>query len=64
VDGCAACVDVCSFNAIRLFDEKAKKYDLCDGAPSCVSVCSQRALIFEEGKNADRRIFNEIKKSR
>jgi len=61
-DGCAACVDVCPFNAIRLFDEKAKKCDLCDGSPSCVSVCSQGALTFEEGKTADRRIFNEIRK--
>ncbi|MDY6985932.1 MAG: 4Fe-4S binding protein [Candidatus Thermoplasmatota archaeon] len=61
-DGCGACVDVCPFNAIRLFDGKAKKCDLCGGEPACVSLCSQGALTFEEGKTVDKRVFNEIKK--
>jgi len=60
-EGCAACVDVCPFNAIRVFDGKAEKCDLCGGEPKCVSLCSQGALTFEEGKTADRRVFGEIK---
>jgi Fe-S-cluster-containing hydrogenase component 2 len=63
---CLACVDACSYGAIRVADDGSiLKCDLCGGAPTCVNFCSKRpemtgpladnqeaakALIFDEGE--------------
>jgi len=60
---CGACVDACPFGAIKIYNEKAWKCDLCGGDPRCVAFCSQGAITYEEGEEADEKTFERIKKS-
>lgn len=47
--GCGACERVCPYGAIRLWDGKAWKCDLCGGDPACVKECVTEAIVFEGG---------------
>jgi carbon-monoxide dehydrogenase iron sulfur subunit len=47
--GCSKCIEACPFGAIQLYDNKAVKCDLCNGAEelSCVTACMCGALVYE-----------------
>lgn len=61
--GCGACIDACTFNAIK-FDEDSKPIicDLCGGEPVCVERCPTKALTYTEGGRIDRPedVFKEL----
>lgn len=44
---CGECVPACPYGAIRIFDGRAWKCQLCDGDPECVRFCPTGALRFE-----------------
>ncbi|MBI9106569.1 MAG: 4Fe-4S dicluster domain-containing protein [Spirochaetales bacterium] len=48
--GCAECVAVCPYGAIKMNDQsqKAFKCDLCGGSPACVAECVTGAIIWVE----------------
>jgi len=62
--GCSACVDACTFDAVKL-DESQKLLlcDLCGGEPVCVERCPTRALSFtdsEKGFEQLEEVFSEL----
>lgn len=42
--GCGSCVDACSYDAIFLQADVARKCELCNGDPECVTCCPSGAL--------------------
>ena len=44
---CRTCEDACPYGAIRVWDGRAWKCDLCNGDPECVQFCAPQALRFE-----------------
>ncbi|MCK4341861.1 MAG: 4Fe-4S dicluster domain-containing protein [Phycisphaerae bacterium] len=44
---CGLCVTACPYGAIRCFDGRAFKCELCGGDPECVKYCSPGALRYE-----------------
>jgi Fe-S-cluster-containing hydrogenase component 2 len=46
--GCGACVEACTFEAVKLDGSKAIVCDLCGGSPVCVARCPTGALEYVE----------------
>ena len=46
--GCGACVEACTFDAVRLNGSRVMVCDQCSGSPACVEGCPTEALSFEE----------------
>jgi len=44
---CGNCVDACPYGAMRIWDDLARKCDLCGGDPACVRICPTDALRYE-----------------
>lgn len=47
-DGCGACAEACSLNALSLQGGRPKICDLCGGEPTCVDICPTSALSIRE----------------
>ena len=47
-DGCAWCLEACSFGAINIHGDKkvAIICDLCELEPKCINFCPEKALLF------------------
>ncbi len=48
---CGLCESACPYGAIRVFDGRAHKCDLCGGDPECVRFCAAGALRYESGES-------------
>ena len=51
---CGACAKACPIEAIRIFNKKAAKCELCSLDPPCVRYCPTEALTIGELTDADR----------
>ena len=46
--GCGKCVELCKYDAVKLYQGKAIICDQCNGEPACVNRCPTNALNYSE----------------
>jgi Fe-S-cluster-containing hydrogenase component 2 len=63
--GCKKCVELCKYDAVKVYQGKAIICDQCDGEPACVTRCPTNALEYGEADFFDeypKEAFKELKK--